>query len=95
LAAVTSLRGDGQSRRAPSEGAERDDERLPAAEKGVYTAYTRTHALVAQDQDNGMAHWAADGVLNSPDHDRVFGRANMHVFIQVNFGLLESITFAD
>jgi hypothetical protein len=50
---------------------------------------------VAQDQDNGMAHWAADGVLNPPDHDRVFRRANMLAYIQTNFGALRSITFAD
>lgn len=59
------------------------------------TVETWTHALVAQDLENWMAHWAEDGVLMPPDHDRVSGRANMLAYLQANFGPLESIAFAD
>jgi uncharacterized protein (TIGR02246 family) len=59
------------------------------------TVETWTHALVAQDLDHWMAHWAEDGVLMPPDHERVFGRANMLAYLHANFGPLASITFAD
>jgi uncharacterized protein (TIGR02246 family) len=59
------------------------------------TVETWTHALVAQDLENWIAHWAEDGVLMPPDHDRISGRANMLAYLQANFGPLESITFAD
>ena len=70
---------------------------LSDAESGAIknTVETWTHALVTQDLDNWMAYWSEDGVLMPPDHDRVFGRANMLAYIQANFGPLESITFAD
>jgi ketosteroid isomerase-like protein len=64
-----------------------------AAIKDTVEAWT--DALVAHDLDNWMAHWAEDGVLMPPDHERVFGRANMLGYIQANFGPLESMTFAD
>ena len=41
---VTPPRGVGESERPPTAGAVTDEERLPAAEKAVYTDYTQNHA---------------------------------------------------
>ena len=59
------------------------------------TVESWTHALVTRDLDTWVTYWVEDGVLMPPDHDRVRGHAQLLACFQVNFGSLESISFAD
>ncbi|MEM8562444.1 MAG: DUF4440 domain-containing protein [Pseudomonadota bacterium] len=54
-----------------------------------------TTLLVKRDWLNWQTHWAEDGVLMPPDHERVVGRDNLVDFAANSFDVVKSYQFSN
>lgn len=54
-----------------------------------------TTSLVKRDWADWQTHWAEDGVLMPPDHERVIGRENLLDFAANSFDVVKSYQFSN
>lgn len=54
-----------------------------------------TTSLVTRDWADWQTHWAEDGVLMPPDHERVIGREKLVDFASNSFGVVKSYQFSN